>query len=402
MIPTNKRTTDLDGTRRVLFVIPRVGRVGAGAETLLESLARRLAHRDGWEVDVATTCCLDDRTWSNDLPSGRGVEQGLVVHRFPVEKPTWLASAVSRQVMRWPPIRGVFDRRGWRPPRARSAALRQFLRTTLASWDAVVAGPTEKGTTADAVEIAADRLLLLPCLHDEPDARLGATGRMLRTAARLAFNTEPERDLARRLHGESIDGAIVGIGIDPPATVVTEEALRAAHGIRGAYLCYVGRFARGKGVERLVATVEAHNRARPHAAVTLVLAGAGVPRAADTPSIRHLGYVDEATKQGLLAAALANVSFSPMESLSIVLLEAGAVGTPSIVHADAPVLAWQVNRSGGGLTVRSDNDFAAAIDLLRRPGERTRLGAAARRFVRAHYDWGSTLDRFIAALPARI
>ena len=152
-------------------------------------------------------------------------------------------------------------------------------------------------------------------------------------------------------------------------------------------------------VEQLVEAVRSHNLARPAAAVGLVLVGAGRRPASIDPVIRHLGWVDERTKHGLVAAALGFASFSRMESLSIALLEAWLLGTPAIVDANSGLLAWQVRRSGGGFAVQAPEDLAAAIDGLRDPALRAALAAGGERLVREEHAWGRVLGAFVAGLP---
>ena len=77
-------TGPVDRGGRIALVPARFcqGAVG-GAEIVLEQMARRLQAR-GWEVEVLTTCALDHHTWENVLPAGKSMEDGLLVHRFPV------------------------------------------------------------------------------------------------------------------------------------------------------------------------------------------------------------------------------------------------------------------------------------------------------------------------------
>ena len=120
------------------------------------------------------------------------------------------------------------------------------------------------------------------------------------------------------------------------------------------------------------------------------------------PGIRHLGFVSEEEKFALVAACDVLLMPSRYESLSVIVLEAWAMGRPVLVNSACRVLEGQCVRSGGGLFYRGYAEFAAALRLLGAdPGLRARLGAAGRDYVRREYDWDvveSRTNRFLEAL----
>jgi glycosyltransferase involved in cell wall biosynthesis len=78
------------------------------------------------------------------------------------------------------------------------------------------------------------------------------------------------------------------------------------------------------------------------------------------PDIIALGFVDEQTKWDALAACDLLVMPSPYESLSIVLLEAWAVGKPVLVNGRCEVLVGQCRRAQGGLWYTSKYEFSGS------------------------------------------
>jgi glycosyltransferase involved in cell wall biosynthesis len=79
---------------------------------------------------------------------------------------------------------------------------------------------------------------------------------------------------------------------------------------------------------------------------------------------------------------------SAYESLSVVVLEAWAMGRPVLVNAACRVLEGQCMRSGGGLFYRGYSEFADALRRLVADAPlRAALGAAGQAYVRAEYDW---------------
>jgi glycosyltransferase involved in cell wall biosynthesis len=73
---------------------------------------------------------------------------------------------------------------------------------------------------------------------------------------------------------------------------------------------------------------------------------------------------------------------SAYERLSVIALEAWAMGRPVLANAACKVLVGQCIRSGGGLFYRGYAEFAAALRLLEEnPGLRRSLGESGRAYV---------------------
>ena len=106
------------------------------------------------------------------------------------------------------------------------------------------------------------------------------------------------------------------------------------------------------------------------------------------PRIRHLGYVSDQDKYDVLAGAEALVMPSYFESLSMVMIEAWALGVPVLANGRCDVLAGQCLRSNGGLFYASGREFDAMLDrLLDDPALAGELGENGRAFYQAHYEW---------------
>jgi len=172
------------------------------------------------------------------------------------------------------------------------------------------------------------------------------------------------------------------------------EGFRARHDVRGPYVLYGGRIDAGKGCGEMVAFYE-HYRRECRAPVELLLIGRLAMPEPGGPGVRYLGYLSEDEKAAALAGARAVICPSPYESLSIVLLEAFALGTPALATARSPVLLDHCKRSNGGLYYQDADEFAFALDLLvREPHLRAALGESGRAYVRDSYRWEAVLDRY--------
>mgnify|MGYP000495026066 CR=1 FL=1 len=388
---------------KLAVITPRYapGGVVGGAETLLRTYARGLAVR-GHEVHLLTTCATDHTTWANATPAGTQHLEGMSVHSFPVDE--------GRDLPLFFQLQGRIDRRQPLSPReealwvrhnVNSRALTDWLAAEAGGLDAIVAGPYLFGLILAACAVCPQKTWLVPCLHDEPFARLGVVADMFRSVRGLLFNAEPERTLAVRLYGLPSDcGAVVGMGIEPfeadPAPFV------ARHRLPQPYLLYAGRREAGKNTPLLLDYVATY-RSRRQSDLPLVLVGSG---SVDIPDrlrsgVIDLGFVSEADKRAAMAGAAVFLHPSTNESFGIVLLEAWMAGTPALVHRKSAVLQWQCEQADAGLWFGYYPEFEAMLDLLLQDRALAgRLGQNGRRHVRTHYHPGAILDRLQTALSS--
>jgi glycosyltransferase involved in cell wall biosynthesis len=135
------------------------------------------------------------------------------------------------------------------------------------------------------------------------------------------------------------------------------EAVRSRHGLASPYLLMVGWADPRKDVATAVRAHVLAAREAPHELVVVgqtdsTFSAADVPEA---PSVRHLGYVDEADMVPLLSGAAALVYPSRYEGFGLPPLEAIACGTPALV-SDLPVL----RETGRGRAVHLPSGDVAA------------------------------------------
>jgi glycosyltransferase involved in cell wall biosynthesis len=115
------------------------------------------------------------------------------------------------------------------------------------------------------------------------------------------------------------------------------------------------------------------------------------------PDILPLGFVDEQTKWNALAACDLLVMPSPYESLSIVLLEAWAVGKPVLVNGKCEVLVGQCRRAQGGLWYINQDEFHVAIEKMDEQ-VRKQLGLQGKSFVNTNYVWSKIENDYLELL----
>ncbi len=386
---------------RIAFIAPRFSEQATigGAETLLKQLALRAAN-DGREVHFLTTCASDHFTWANDREPGTSAVDGLQVHYFPVDENRDLETflRVQQSISRDVAVTAD-EEEAWMRNNVNSQALYAHLRDEGGRYDRIVAGPYLFGVIYYAALIHPGKTLLVPCLHDEPFARLKTMQRLFDEMSGFLFNTEPEQELAIRLFGDvARKGQVVGMGLDPFEADPNAFAQRI--GMEAPYIMYAGRREPLKGTPLIVDYMQAF-RERTGQDIRLVFTGSGPIDAPDSlwPYIHDAGFVSEEVKREALAGALAFMHPSVNESLGIVLLEAWLARTPALVHATGAVLRWQCRQSGGGLWFRHYPDFETELQwLIGQPDLRRRLGEAGRAYVERVYSWPAVDQRLFAQL----
>jgi len=384
----------------VAFVVQRYGAgVTGGSESLARSVAERLAatHR----ITVLTTCARDYVTWRNELPEGTERVGGVEVVRFPVEEerdleafnrysePLYRRACAQDEELDW------LRRQGPYVP-----GLVRHLESVRSGFDAVVFFTYLYYPTYWGLKAAPERSVLVPTTHDEPPLRFSIYREVFALPRAFGFLTLPEEELVRSRFSLGDRPALVaGIGVDIPRPPDV-DSFRIRHDLHNPYVLYAGRIDAGKGCDEMLAFYARYRRACRGGA-ELLLIGRLAMEAPRIPGVRYLGYLSESDKTAAMAGARAILCPSPYESLSIVLLEAFALGTPGLVTARSAVLKEHCLRSNGGLWYGDADEFMEALDLLVSEGAvGNALGRAGREYVARDYGWGAVLARYERLLRA--
>jgi glycosyltransferase involved in cell wall biosynthesis len=199
--------------------------------------------------------------------------------------------------------------------------------------------------------------------------------------AGFLFNSVEEKMLIEEIHGVEKPNVVVGVGITelkPRGGKFREKY--------GDYMIYIGRIDRNKGAHILFEYFKIYRRRNP--GLKLLLIGTPVIDIPEGKGIYHLGFVSEEDKWEALADALFLVIPSPLESLSMVTLEAWAASKPVLAYGKCEVLKGQVERSRGGLYFTNYYEFEEAVNLLRSDSQlRARMGENGRKYFELNYSW---------------
>ena len=380
---------------------PRVGVLPArfgpeivgGAEIVLRYIALGLQDR-GWDVEILTTCATDYFSWDNDRPEGVRDEDGLRVRRFKAVKST---PGVERRDLGHRMLAGdpvtLAEQDRWMNDDVRVPDLYEYLVDHHDRYDALIFGPYLFWPAYACSQIAPEKSVLWTCLHDEPYAYQRLFEPMFCGVAGLFFQTDPERDLALRIHPDLAPHAVVGCGVEVPQDADAER-FRRKYAIDGPFVLYAGRREGAKGWDDLL---RAYARAVTERGVDLKLVtmGAGEvrPPAEVSSLVVDLGFLPDADRDDAYAAATAYVQPSHFEAFSRTIMESWLAGTPVIGNAGSEVVRWHIERSEAGLIYANDDELVEALILLmEQPTIAARLGANGPAYVLDHYQWPGVID----------
>jgi glycosyltransferase involved in cell wall biosynthesis len=392
----------------VAIVVQRYGAdISGGAELHARYIAERLSSRI--QVRVLTTCARDHLTWRNEFPPGVDEVNGIPIERFRVARERSLRDfgIRSRRVFtRYHSLQEELDWLQSEGPVCPDLVAR--LQRSAGEFDFVVLFSVRYHQAYYGARAIPGRAVLVPTAEREPALALAIFQPIFRGVRAIMYNSLEERAAIQGLaHNEDVPGVVVGVGSMIPAATDPQRA-RQAFGLSRPFVLYVGRVEENKGCAELFDYFQRYLESSRRD-LDLVLVGAPAMPIPSHPRIRHLGFVSDQDKFDLLAAAAALVMPSYFESLSMVALEAWALGRPVLANGRCDVLQGQCIRSNAGLYYENAGDFTAALDrLLDDAGLADAMGRNGRQYFARHYSWPvierkylDMFDRLASASPGR-
>jgi glycosyltransferase involved in cell wall biosynthesis len=398
---------------KIAFIVQRYGTdILGGSEYHCRLVAERLADRH--QVEVLTTCARDYISWENVYPEGADRVRGVTVRRFATSRTRDIQAfnQLSDRIFHAPHSRQ--DELEWLKQQGPwSPGLVEYLERHHQHYDVLIFFTYLYAPTVMGLRIAPSKSLLVPTAHDEPAIRLGIYEDVFSSAAGIVWNTDAERRfVTERFHLRALVEDIVGCGVDvpearyagldeqpvqapvlptgrealPPHLAGAANTFRRRHRIHEPFILYGGRIDPGKGCEELLEYFQAFLGDGGDA--TLLLMGVKLMPLPDDPRVRFAGTLPDEERLQALEAASVVVVPSPHESLSLLALEAFAVGTPVLANGRSEVLADHCRRSNAGLYYEDKWEFVEGLKLLMKDSAlRTAMGRNGQAYVNANYRW---------------
>jgi glycosyltransferase involved in cell wall biosynthesis len=372
---------------KLAIVVQRYGAdLSGGAELHARYIAEHLARHH--EVEVLTTCARDYVAWANELPAGDDSVNGVRVRRFPVvhQRDVRAFGRASEHV--FGQAHSLRDELDWLDKEGpTSPTLLRAVASDRDRFDCFIFFSYRYWPAYHGVREVGAKAILVPTAERDPAIGLSLFPPIFRGVRAIMFNSFEERAMIRAAAGtDDLPGVVVGVGSEIPAQA-SAERFRQESGITAPFAIYVGRIDENKGCGELFEYFQWFARTMP-GELHLVLVGKSLLPVPSHPRIHHLGFVTDREKFDAMAAADVLLMPSYYESLSMVTLEAWALGKPVLVNGRCDVLKGQTIRSNAGLYYESYPEFAEALHAIASSHSlRDALGRNGREYFRRHYTW---------------
>ena len=240
--------------------------------------------------------------------------------------------------------------------------------------------------------------------------------RVLRDAQAVLFTCEEERNLARTSFSPyKVHEQVVGLGTSAPEfdldQALADFRAQPKPWAQRPYFLFMSRIQEKKGLDLLVAAY-ADLRHEYKDLPDLVIAGPiqqqdyadQIQANSDQSGIHWIGTLSGIEKWQALAASEALVLPSHQENFGIVVAEALAVGTPTLISNKVNI--WNEIQSGGAGLVQDDT-LAGTEALLSTwhsltEDQRSAMSQAALDVFKAHFDISESTERLVETIQTHI
>lgn len=381
--------------KRIAIVNQRYGEeVNGGSEYYTKQLAEHLALY--YEVEVLTTTAKDYDTWAPYYPEGLQIVDGVTVRRFPIRRQRTMAEfkVINKLVQLFPGIHQILEPLWLKAQGPYCPDLIQYIKEQKNEYDTFIFVTYLYYTTAAGMPEVIDKSVFVPTAHDEYCIYFHIYRSLFQKSKSIVYLTEEEKRFVEKLFdNENIPNRVAGSGIDVP-DIPDVSGFRKKYEVNSDYIVYVGRIDVGKNCDELF---EYFNRfCKTHKqSPELLMVGKLMMEKPENDRIQMLGFISEEDKYAAIAGASVLVMPSAHESLSLVVLEAMALGVPVLANGSCVVLEAHCAKSGAGISYRDYSAFEAGIEmLLGKEEKRYEMGEKGKRYVRDHYSWDETIEKY--------
>jgi glycosyltransferase involved in cell wall biosynthesis len=373
--------------RKIAIVVQRYGlEINGGAEYHARLIAERLSRH--FAVEVFTTTAFDYVTWDHHYPAAREELNGIRVNRFRVRRPRDPEEFGRIQARVFDEEHVLADELRWLEEEGPLVPeLLRELERRVDEFSYILFFSYRYYHSYHGVRKFAPKAILVPTAEHDQVIFLSLFKDFFNLPAAIVYNSPEEKELINLVSGNTaVPGEVVGVGSEIPDRFDPQGAC-ARLGVSGRYVVYIGRLDENKGIPELF-DFYLRLRGGDETDLKLVLVGKAYVPVPRHPDVLHVGFRENKDKFDLLMGAEFLVMPSQFESLSMVALEAWAVGKPVLANGRTEVLRGQCRRSNAGLWYSDYDEFKEAFLALSQDAAlRLRLGENGKAFFRENYSW---------------
>ncbi|XDD50396.1 glycosyltransferase family 4 protein [Leptospira sp. WS92.C1] len=391
--------------------------VSGGSEKLIFQFVELLAN--DFEITVLTTRSLDYVTWKNSIPAQeKNLFQEATNHskqicfeqrtsslggkykvlQFTVEKQRNIQrfNRLSKKIFETPSLQSSDNVNFWLEEQGPYVPeLIQFIESRRSEFEIFFFVSYLYYPLVYGAPLVAEKSIIIPTFHDEPPAYLSIYKEVLTDQSSYSFNTPEELEVFSNIIGfKPSIYSVTGMNLDlekKKTELHSEKNKNSQHSPeKESYLLYVGRVDLGKGfLEMAEWFIEWKKVTKlPYKLKIVGKIASKIPnKILENLDIEFLGFVEEKKKIDLILDCKFLINSSPMESFSIVLMEAWLLGKPVLVNGKSDVLKGHCLRSNGGLFYCDRKSFFATLEyLLNHPEESAEMGKNGKRYVEQNFN----------------
>jgi glycosyltransferase involved in cell wall biosynthesis len=381
--------------RKIAIVVQRYGlEINGGAEYHARLIAEKLSKY--FTIEVFTTTAYDYVTWDHYYDKAHETLNGILVNRFRVIKPRDPLIFGQVQNVVFHEEHFLADELLWLEEEGPLVPeLIQDLKKREKEFAYFIFFSYRYYHSYQGVKLLAHKAILVPTAEHDQVIYLNLFKDFFSLPAAIVYNSWEEKELINRIAGNAaVYGDVVGIGSEVPDQFDPESICRTL-GISGKYVVYIGRLDENKGVPELL-RFYLRLLAEERITLNLLLIGKALLAVPEHPRIRHVGFLNNKEKFDLLKGAEFLIIPSQFESLSMVTLEAWAVGKPVLANGRTEVLRGQCQRSNAGLWYTNYDEFKEAFLILQENRElREQLGKNGEKYFYDHYAWDKIENKYL-------
>lgn len=276
----------------------------------------------------------------------------------------------------------------------------QYLETNEQNYDSILFVTYLYYLTIAGLPKVAAKSILIPTAHDEPYIYFSIYKKIFTMPRAIIYLTDEKKKFVQSLfHNEKIPSIVAGMRIEVPDKTDPDQ-FREKYRITGKYLLYLGRIDIGKNCPQMFEFFQKYKRENP-GELKLVLVGKPVMELPQDKDIISVGFIEESEKYDAISGACALWMPSEYESLSIVVLEAMALGIPIIVNGKCEVLKAHCVKSKSGIYYTGYESFKSEVDkeILKlinkvKADEKRIVNNRAIEYVKENYSWQILLEKY--------
>ncbi|MBU4267654.1 MAG: glycosyltransferase family 4 protein [Acidobacteria bacterium] len=387
-------------SRKIAVVVQRYGlEINGGAEYHARLIAEKLSKY--FTIEVFTTTACDYVTWDHHYRGGQELLNGIKVNRFRVRKPRdpETFGRIQRYIFEEEHV--LEDELSWLEEEGPLVPeLLQALEKREKEFAYFIFFSYRYYHSYYGVSKFRRKAILVPTAEHDQVVYLSLFKDFFNLPAAIVYNSLEEKELINRISGNAaLCGDVVGVGSEIPEGF-DPRGTWARLGIQDKYFVYIGRLDENKGVPELF---DFYLRLLAEKKITLklLLIGKTYISIPEHENIVHIGFQENKEKFDLLQGADFLVMPSQFESLSMVALEAWAIGKPVLANGKTEVLRGQCQRSQGGLWYGNYDEFKEAFLILQADGDlRERLGANGKKYFLENYSWETIENKYLKIIAA--